>query len=458
MQDNKQKKISKKKFSLFNSDAAGIDIGGAFHFVAVPEDRDDNPIRKFNNFTEELYQLADWLLACGIKTVAMESTGVYWIPIYEILESRGFEVFLVNACHVKNVPGRKSDVLDCQWIQQLHTYGLLRASFRPDQSICQLRAYMRQRESLIQYAANHVQHMQKALAQMNVQLANVVEDITGVTGMKIIRAIIAGERSPEKLASYRDGRCKQSEEVIAKSLHGNYRDEHMFALQQAVELFDTYRAKIAECDNEVEKVLNQLAPNNPEKNNSNSEQKKKKKKRRNNELHFDAQNRLQQMTGVDLTKIDGIKTHSALRIISEIGVDMSKWPSAKHFGSWLGLAPGTKISGGKKLSSKTKPSANRAANMLRIAASTLHRSHSALGAFLRRQKARLGAPKAITATAYKIARLIYSMLRHGEDYVDAGQDYYNQQYQDRIIKNMQKKAKMLGFQLMPIQSLATEVP
>lgn len=455
---NKQKKVVKKKFSLFNSDAAGIDIGGAFHFVAVPEDRDEKPIRKFNNFTEELNQLADWLSACGIKTVAMESTGVYWIPIYEILESRGFEVFLVNARHVKNVPGRKSDVLDCQWIQQLHSYGLLRASFRPDQSICQLRSYMRQRESLIQYAANHVQHMQKALAQMNIQLANVVEDITGVTGMKIIRAIIAGERSPGKLASYRDGRCKQSEEVISKSLHGNYRDEHMFALQQAVELFDTYRNKIAECDHEVEKVLNQLAPNKLEKDDFASEQKKKKRKRRNNELHFDAKNHLQQMTGVDLTKIDGLETHSVLRIISEVGFDMNKWPSAKHFGSWLGLAPGTKISGGKKLSSKTKPSANRAANMLRIAASTLHRSHSALGAFLRRQKARLGAPKAITATAYKIARLIYSMLKQGENYVDAGQDYYNQQYQDRVIKNMQKKAKMLGFQLTPIQALAVEVP
>lgn len=461
MQNNKQKKSSRKgkeKFSLFNPDAAGIDIGGAFHFVAVPEDRDDNPIRKFNNFTENLCQLANWLSACGIKTVAMESTGVYWIPIYEILESRGFEVFLVNARHVKNVPGRKSDVLDCQWIQQLHSDGLLRASFRPDQDICQLRSYMRQRESLIQYAANHVQHMQKALAQMNVQLANVVDDITGVTGMKIMRAIISGERSPEKLASHRDGRCKQSKEVIAKSLYGNYRDEHKFALQQAVELFDVYRDKIAECDHAVEKVLNQLAPNKSEKDDFSSSPQKKKKKRRNNELHFDAQSYLQRMTGVDLTKIDGIETHSALRIISEVGVDMSKWPSAKHFGSWLGLAPGTKISGGKKLSSKTKPSANRAANMLRIAASTLHRSHSALGAFLRRQKTRLGAPKAITATAYKIARLIYSMLRYGEDYVDVGQDYYNQQYQDRIIRNMQKKAKLLGFQLIPIQSVTVEVP
>lgn len=387
----------------------------------------------------------------------MESTGVYWIPLYEILEKRGFEVFLVNARHVKNVPGRKSDVLDCQWIQQLHSYGLLRASFRPDQAICQLRAYMRQRESLIHYAANHVQHMQKALSQMNIQLANVVDDITGVTGMKIIRAMISGERSPEKLAAYRDPRCKQKLDVIAKSLYGNYRDEHMFALQQAVELFDAYRVKIADCDHEIEKVLKQLTS-------ADLQEKKvlapegKKKKRRNNELYFDAQNYLLQIAGVDLTKINGLDTHSVLKIVSEIGTDISKWPTAKHFGSWLGLAPGTKISGGKKLSSKTKPSANRAAAMLRMVASTLHRSHSALGAFLRRQKARLGAPKAITATAYKIARLIYSMLKNGEDYVDKGEHYYDEQYKQRVLKNVQKKAKALGFLLVPNQPILGEVP
>jgi transposase len=447
MKNNKQKNLETP--ANFNKDAAGIDIGGAFHFVAVPSDRDNKPIRKFDNFTADLYQLADWLLACKIKTVAMESTGVYWIPIYEILEAQGFEVILVNARHLKNVPGRKSDVIDCQWIQQLHSYGLLRASFRPEQAICQLRAYMRQRESLIQYASNHIQHIQKALALMNVQLANVVDDVMGVTGLKIIRAIIAGERSPEKLASFRDARCKKSEEIIAKSLNGNYRDEHLFALQQSVELFDTYQTKIIECDLAVKKILDQhpseeQAPPTTTSNN-------KKKKRRKNELHFNAENHLKQMTGVDLTKIDGLSTHSALRIISEIGVDMSKWPTAKHFGSWLGLSPGTKISGGKKLGSRTKPSANRAAMMLRIVASTLHRSHSALGAFLRRLKSKVGAPKAITATAYKIARLIYSMMKHGQDYVDAGQDYYDQQYKERIVKNMQKRAHMLGFELTPIQ-------
>src|SRR3990167_1367648 len=452
MKNNKQKDLVMSV--SFHKDAAGIDIGGAFHFVAVPSDRDDKPVRKFDNFTSDLYKLADWLLACNIKTVAMESTGVYWIPIYEILEARGFEVILVNARHIKNVPGRKSDVIDCQWIQQLHSYGLLRASFRPEHNICQLRAYMRQRESLIQYASNHIQHIQKALALMNVQLANVVDDIMGVTGLKIIREIIAGERSSEKLASFRDGRCKKSEEVIAKSLNGNYRDEHLFALQQSLELFDAYQAKIIECDLAVEKLLDQYYSDgqNPPRATGN------KKKRRKNELHFNAENHLKQMTGVDLTHIDGLSTHSVLRIISEIGVDMSKWPTAKHFGSWLGLSPGTKISGGKKLGSRTKPSANRAATMLRIAASTLHRSNSALGAFLRRLKSKVGAPKAITATSYKIARLIYSMMKHGQDYVDAGQDYYDQQYKERIVKNMQKRAHMLGFELTPIQTLTLEVP
>jgi transposase len=450
-------KSAKKSLQMINADAAGIDIGGSFHFVAVPEDRDSKPIRKFDNFTEDLNKLVDWLKQCGIKTVAMESTGVYWIPIFEILESRGFEVLLVNARHIKNVPGRKSDVLDCRWIQQLHSYGLLHGSFRPEQAICQLRSYMRQRETLVRYATNHIQHMQKALSQMNVQLTNVVDDITGVTGMRIIRAIIAGEFSPEKLVSYRDGRCKSSQEVIAKSLVGNYRPEHIFALKQAVELFDFYHQKMVDCDSEIEKTLNNLTPQSTDKNDANSKP-NSERKRRNNELHFDATHYLQEITGVDLTKINGLNSYSALRLISEIGTNINKWPTVKHFGSWLGLAPGTKISGGKVLSSKTKPSANRAAFTLRIAACTLHRSQTALGAFFRRQKARLGAPKAITATAYKIARLVYYLFKHGHDYVDAGQDYYEKQYKVRVIKNIQKKAKLLGYKLVPNEQLALVVP
>jgi transposase len=445
------------KMGILNPDAAGMDIGSASHFVAIPADRDENPVREFSNFTSDLYRLADWLSEKGIKTIAMESTGVYWIPAYEILESRGFEVLLVNAQHVKNVPGRKSDVMDSQWIQQLHSYGLLRGSFRPDQEIRVLRAYLRQRESLIQQNAREIQHMQKALAQMNIQLANVVDDITGVTGMTIIRSILAGERSPEKLAGCRDYRCKQSQEVIAESLRGNYRAEHLFALKQGVELFDIYKKKIEECDEEIEKVLEQLTPEGPENGVRKSVSVRTVKKNR-NRLNFDAQGYLQKMTGVDLTRIDGLDSHSVLRIISEIGTDMDAWPTAKHFGSWLGLAPGTKISGGKRLGGKTKPTANRAAYLLRMAASTLHRSQSALGAFLRRQKSRLGAPKAITATAYKIARLVYNMMKSKKEYTDLGQDYYEQRYRDRLIKNMGRKARAMGFQLIPIDQSVEAVP
>lgn len=291
---------------------------------------------------------------------------------------------------------------------------------------------------------------------MNIQLSNVVNDITGVTGMKIIRSILAGERSPQQLAKYRDGRCKQSEEVIAKSLQGNYRDEHIFALQQSIELFDVYREKIKACDEAIEKLLISFGLN-PEGSTLTTRVHKKQKKRRNNELHFNAQHYLKQMTGVDLLKIDGLEAASVLCILSETGADMTKWPTAKHFGSWLGLAPGTKISGGKRLSSKTKPSSNRAATMLRMAASTLHRSHSALGGFFRRQKSKLGSPKAITATAYKIARLLYAMLRYGQEYVDVGMDYYETQYQGRVLNNLTKKAKTLGFQLVPLE-VAEKVP
>jgi transposase len=447
-----------KQMTLVNPDAAGIDIGSTSHFVAIPGDRDENPVREFRNFTQDLYVLADWLKSCGIKTVAMESTSVYWIPVYEILEARGFEVYLVNARHIKNVPGRKSDVLDCQWIQQLHTFGLLRASFRPDQSICILRAYLRQRESLIQSSSQQVLHMQKALAQMNVLLMNVVSDIVGVTGLTIIRAILSGERCAKKLAGYRDGRCRQSVEVIERSLQGNYRSEHLFALRQAVELFDCYQTKIVECDHEIEQVLQRLAPLEATEFEE-AEPVVKKKKKKGHDLSFNADDYLKQMTGgVNLTRIDGLGAHSVLKIISEMGVDMSRWPTAKHLGSWLGLAPGTKVSGGKRLSGKTKPSSNRAATALRIAACTLHRSQSALGAFLRRQKARLGAPKAITATAYKIARLIYHLLKNHKEYKDPGADYYNKKYQEKILQGMQKKAATMGLRLVPITTAVSEVP
>ena len=434
-----------KHLEQVNLYAAGIDVGSQEHYVAVAEGLDDKPVRSFPCFTGDLNRMADWLVEIGIQTVVMESTGVYWIPVFEILEERGLEVLLVNARHVKNVSGRKSDVLDCQWLQQLHTYGLLEGAFRPPEQVCALRAFLRQRENLIRYASSHVQHIQKALRQMNLLLDNVVSDITGKTGMLIIRAIVDGERDPHKLAQHRDRRCKRSEEEIAKSLEGHYRDEHLFALCQAVELYDIYHEKILACDHAIEQQINAFDTQSASENLPPG----KKMRKQGNAFAFDVRGQLYRITGVDLTRIDGIDETTALKFLSETGTDMSRWKTEKHFASWLGLSPGNKISGGKILNSKTKPSANRAAAALRIAAFTLANSKSALGAFYRRLRSRLGAPKAVTATAHKLARLIYTMLKQGSEYVDRGQDYYEQQYQERIMNNLRKKAAQFGFTLIP---------
>lgn len=409
-----------------NAYAAGIDIGSKSHFVAVPEGVDTETVREFSTFTDDLERLADWLISCGITTVAMESTGVYWIPVFEILDSRGLEVRLVNARHVKNVPGRKTDVLDCQWLQQLHTYGLLRGAFRPANQVCALRAYVRQRATLVRVSASHTQHMQKALTQMNLQLHNVVSDITGLTGMRIIKAILAGERNPKVLAAFRDKRCKNDVETIARSLHGNFRPEHLFSLQQAVDLHEFYQAKISECDSQILEQLKLFDAAESEKNPPDGKSKPP----------ASLEEALLRMSGADLASIDGIDTTTALKIIAEIGVDMSRWKSDKHFASWLGLCPGAKISGGKVISSATKRIANRAALALRMAAFSLIRSKSALGAYIRRQRSRLGASKAITATAHKLARLVYSMLKNGTTYADLGQDYYEERYRSRVVQNL----------------------
>jgi len=436
-----------KHLQHINVHAAGIDVGSRSHFVAVPEESDEECVREFSAFTSDLLKIADWLNECGIETVVMESTGVYWIPLFELLESKGFEVKLVNARHVKNVPGRKTDVADCQWLQRLHTYGLLEGAFRPPEQICALRAYLRQRATLVRYAASHIQHMQKALNQMNLMLHTVVSDITGVTGMKILRAILRGERDPKKLAGYRDRRCKKDEDTIAKALEGHYREEHLFSLKQAVELFDIYQEKIAACDREIENILNQFDDKvDPEQSQLAPEPKKRKPSR--NEPKFDLRSHLYRISGVDLTRIDGITAYGALTIISEIGVDMSHWKTVKHFTSWLGLCPGNKVSGGNRISGKTKPTANRAAHALRLAAQSLYNSHSALGAFLRRQKGRIGAPKAVTATAHKLARLVYTLLKYGNEYVDAGQEYYEEQYRQRVIYNLKRRAIQMGFYLV----------
>ena len=444
----KAEKLS-DELTRVNPDAAGIDIGSASHFVAVPPGRDEEPVREFKSFTSDLYAIANWLKKCGIKTVAMESTGVYWIPLFEILEAHGFEVLLANPRHLKNVPGRgKSDVIDCQWIQKLHSFGLLSGSFRPEQQICELRAYTRQREGLVKSISNHIRGMQKAMSLMNIQLHNVLSDITGETGFRIIRAIVAGERCVKKLAALRDRRCKNSTEVIEKSLEGNYKPEHLFKLRQELALYDKYQEMLFECDEVIKSSLEQFDDKIDI--NQNPLTPKENKKRRKNELYFDAREYLYKMSGVDLTMIDGLDSRSVLKLLGETGLDMSRWPTASHFSSWLALAPGTKISGGKRLSGKTKPSANRAAEIFRVAAFTLSNSHSALGAFYRRMKTRLGAPKAITATAHKIARLFYIMLRFGKDYKDTGATYYEEQYRSRVIKNMQAKAAKLGFYLAPL--------
>ena len=434
--------------SLTHPNTAGIDIGSAAHFVAVPPDRDDEPVREFASFTTDLHRLADWLDACGVDTVAMESTGVYWIPLYELLESRGFTVFLVNARHVKNVSGRKSDVLDCQWLQQLMSFGLLRGAFRPAEQVCVLRSLSRQRTMLLRSQGRFVQHMQKALTQMNIQLANVISDVVGETGQKILRAIVAGERDGLALAKLRNARIRASEDEIAKSLQGSWRAEHLFALKQALDAFDFCGTQLAECDAQIQAQLQALHVREDE------PAKGKKRGRARNAPKFDLRTQLFQMCGVDLTRIDGIDVTTALVVVSEVGADMGKFPSDKHFASWLGLCPGTKITGGKVMSGKTKRCANRAAQALRLAAAALRSSQSALGAYYRRMCARMDKPKAVTAAAHKLARLIYAMLTHGQEYTDRGQDYFEERYRQRVLHNLAQKAKAMGMQLVPSDNTA----
>jgi transposase len=436
---------SSGRFSTINPAAAGLDVGSTFHVVAVPGDRDDTPVRTFRTFSGDLQRLGDWLEATGIKTVAMESTGVYWIPVFEILETRGFEVLLVNARDVKNVPGRKSDVNDAQWLQQLHQYGLLRGSFRPRDGVVRLRAYLRHRERMVDYAASHIQHMQKALMQMNVQLHHVVSDITGVTGMRIIRAIVAGIQMPDELAEFRDVRCFASTETIREALTGNYRPEHVFVLRQALELYDFHQAKIAECDTEIEAVLRSLNEQRPTPEQPLPVVRHAKGR---NEPAFDARPALYRLLGGDVTQIHGFGSYTVLRLVAECGDDMRKWPTAKHFTSWLCLAPGNKVSGGRLLSAKTRRSSNRAAALLRIAAVNVGKTQTALGAFYRRLAARAGKAKAVTATARKLAILFYKALRFGLTYADPGASYYEERYRQRVIHNLHRRARDLGFTLV----------
>lgn len=465
MPKERQSQVSKnlrstghRSLTLLNPDAAGIDVGASEHYVAVPPARDAQAVKRFGAFTEDLHQLAQWLLQCGVRTVAMESTGVYWIPLYQILEDYGLVVKLVNARHVKHVPGRKSDVQDCQWLQQLESFGLLSGSFRPEAKICILRSYMRQRQMLISNASRYIQQMQKALTQMNLKLPQVISDLSGRTGMRIVRAILQGERDRLKLAALKDPRVKSSLGRIAKALEGDYRAEHLFALRQAVELYDYYQQKIAECDQAILKEMQSLethaatgsVPPTPL---------KRKARSRHNAIPFDSQAELYRIMGVDLTRIDGLNEATGQLILSELGLDLcKKWPSEAQFCSWLGLCPNNEISGGKVLRRGTRKVINRVTNALRMCAESLLNSKSALGAYARRMRAKRDAKIAISATAHKLARLIYRTLKYGQEYSDIGQAQYEAKYRANALKSLQKRARQLGVQLIDLHPPAVVVP
>jgi transposase len=427
--------------------AAGIDIGASSHWVAVPRRSTDDPVREFGPMTDDLNAMADWLIACGVDTVALESTGVYWIPVYEVLEQRGLKVWLVDARQMKYVPGRKSDVQDCQWLQKLMTFGLLRAAWRPNGEVCTVRAVARQRDVLVAEQASWVQRMQKALVEMNIQLTEVLTDVMGLTGQAIIRDIVAGERDPKALARHRNGRVKAKIEDITRALTGNWRDEHLFVLRQALAMYDDIARHLTECDAKLQALLTDLGQ---------SEVELGKAPRTGSKLRqeFDARQILANWAGVDLTRIDGLGLTAVMKILSEIGADLSRFETVKHFCSWLGLCPGTKISGGKVLSAKTKRSANRVRQALKMAAMSLSHSDSALGAFYRRLCSRMDKPRANTAVAHKLARMVYFMLTRGEAFVDKGQQHYEQQQRQRSIAALKRRAAALGFEINPTSAPA----
>ena len=443
-----KEKHKPKSLRVCHPDAAGIDIGADEHWVAVPPERDEQPVRKFGTFTSDLKRLADWLQHCGVRTVAMESTGVYWVPIYELLEQCGLQVLLVNAAHARNVPGRKSDVIDCQWLQELHTFGLLRASFRPEAKITELRTYTRHRQTLIEDSARQIQRMQKALDQMNVQVHHVLSDLTSKTGMAIVRDIVAGQHDPEVLAQHRDTRCHASKERIIEALRGHYKPEHLFSLGQALSLHDVFSQHIRDCDERIEAVLATLAEQFPD---PGTPKQRAKFRPVGNQIAIDIRNPLQRiLSGVDIQTIVGIGPLTALNMLSETGYDMSRWPTEKHFTSWLNFAPGTRISGGRRLSSRRPPSKSRAGLILRQAASSLGRTQTALGAFYRRVAARRGKPIAIVATARKLACAYYRLLRYGGQYVEQGARAAERAYQEQRIKSLKRLANTLGYQLQPM--------
>ena len=437
------------RLEVVHPDAAGIDIGNESHYVAVPPTRDSESVRRFGCTTAELKEMADWLKQCGIRTVAMQSTGVYWIAVYDILEEAGLEVYLVNARETKNLPGRKSDVQESQWLMKLHTYGLLRNSFRPSQEIRTLRTYWRQRNDLVRAAGRHIQRIQKAMTQMNIQLANVLSDVSGMTGQSIIKAILGGERDPQKLAEFRDHRVKASKEEIARSLEGNWQEDLLFVLQQEQSGYEFCQKQMAECDQRIEQYLKQREDRSAGANLPEEKRKERlRKKKKGNAPQFDLRAELFRMTGADLTQIDGVDVMTAMTILSEVGWDMSKWKTEHHFVSWLRLCPDNKISGDKIIGKGRLPTNNRATSALRMAASTLRVSNTYLGAQFRRLRTRLGAPIAIKAMAAKLARLVYRVLRYGMQFVDKGAEFYEAQHRTLQINYLKWRAAKMGLQII----------
>jgi transposase len=442
---------------VVHRDAAGIDIGSREHYVAVGPDRCSEPVRVFGCFTTDLRQMAEWLKECGIKTVVMQSTGVYWIPVYDVLEQHGFEVWLVNARDTRNLPGRKSDVQESQWLLKLHTYGMLRKSFRPTPEIRALRTCWRERGEYVQQAGACIQRMQKALTEMNVQLATALSDLSGVTGMSILRSIVAGERDGMRLAEFRDPRVKASKETIAKSLEGTWLPEQLAILKRQLADWDHLQKQMAACDVDLQAMMQQMPaaevkPAQPSDTPTGKRKRNRKKdgKSSKNEPKFDLSGELKRVAGVDLTRIDGIKVQTVQTVITEAGLDMSQWPTEDHFVSWIGLCPRNDVSGGKVLKKKTRKVVSRLATGLRIASSTLRESDSYLGAQFRRLRSRLGPPKAITAMAAKLARLVYRMLKYGQEYVDKGTALYEEKDRQQQIHHLGKKAAQHGFALVPV--------
>ena len=457
-----------KKLPVVHPHAAGIDVGATEHSVCVPEDAvpvGESPVRQFRAFTGDLDQLVEWLQACKVKTVAMESTGVYWIPLHQKLERAGLEVVLVNARHLKRVPGRKTDILDCQWLQQMHSYGLLSGSFRPSDDICVLRTYLRHRGNLVAGCGIQVQHMQRALDQMNIHLHHVISDLGGDTGLAILDAILAGERDPKELVKLRDVRCsKATIGDMEAALKGDWREEHLFVLQQSLECYRALQRQMAQCDDAIVKVLERVEANPsqvPEEERPRNPvaqaptgKKTRKKRARGNSPRQDLTEQLRRICGVDLTRVAGFNMLSVLILISEIGVDMSRWRNAKAFCSWLGLCPGNKISGGKILSTRTARVVNRAAILLRTLATTLARTDTWLGSFHRRMRARLGPAAANTATARKLATIVYHLLKYKEEYIDVDRVVYEEKFRRYRVGRLRRQAEELGYEITEIKAAA----